>query len=582
MTEPRIERRLAAILAADVAEYGRLMGEDEAGTRARFNELSVGVVEPSIAAHGGRLVKTMGDGVLVEHRSVVDAVQCALRIQEGAARLSADQPDGQKLRLRIGIHLGDVIVEGDDIHGDGVNIAARLEALAAPGGICVSDMVHAGVRNKLTLVFDDLGEKSLKNIADPVRVFSISPDADAEEVPTPSGATFDRPAVAVLPFENMSGEDDQQYFADGLTEDIIGALSRWRTFPVIARNSTFAYKGQSRDIRRIGEALGARYVVEGSVRRAGERIRIAAQLIDAQTGHQVWSDRYDGDVGDIFALQDEISERIAAIVEPTLERTEHRRIASKPPSDLAAWEFWLRGYELIYEATDSSNETAREMFSRAIELDPQYARAHTGLAYTYVKDLRYFRQQDRDERLSRLFESARRAVALDESDSEARTMLARAHMFAGRFEDSVEEARRAVDLNPHRAFSNQVLGNMLIIAGRFDEGIPWIERALKLNPLDPQNHLFVTHLALAHLGGGDFPRAVELARDAIRRQPDFNEPHVLLAAALGHLEQVAEARDAITPFGDIAPTFVERERPYWSDATKQCVAAGLRKAGLAE
>ncbi len=306
-----VQRRLAAILAADVAGYSRLMGEDEEGTLARFNDQFDEIVQPAIDEHRGRLVKTVGDGFLVEFGSVVDAVQCAADIQaEVAVRQSAEQDD-RKMLLRVGIHLGDVIVEGEDIHGDGVNISARLEELAEPGGICVSDMVRSGVRGKLALDFADLGEQSLKNITEPVRVYRVVLEAAKSSGAADSDALFRRPAVAVLPFENLSGDPDQDYFADGLTEDIITALSLWRAFPVIARNSTFVYKGKAVDLRKIGAELGARYLIEGSVRRSGNRVRVTAQLINAETGHHVWAERYDREIGDFFELQDEITQRIA-------------------------------------------------------------------------------------------------------------------------------------------------------------------------------------------------------------------------------------------------------------------------------
>ncbi len=313
--EEGVQRRLAAILAADVVGYGQLIGADEAGARARVNAQLDEIVRPAIDEHRGRLVKTMGDGFLVEFGSVVDAVQCATDIQNGVSMEQQSEPDDRKMLLRIGVHLGDVIVEGEDIHGDGVNIAARLEGLAEPGGICVSDMVRAGIRNKLAVEFDDLGEQSLKNVPDPVQVFRIGLEEAIVSDGSSPGANFRRPAIAVLPFDNMSGDPEQEYFSDGLTEEIITALCRWRRFPVIARNSTFTYKGQSTNIQKVGEELSARYVVEGSVRKAGNRVRVTAQLINSETGHHIWAERYDRELDDVFALQDEIAQQIAAIFE---------------------------------------------------------------------------------------------------------------------------------------------------------------------------------------------------------------------------------------------------------------------------
>ena len=355
MAEERVERKLAAILAADVAEYSRLMGEDEVGTRARFNAHLDELIEPAIASGRGRIVKTTGDGLLVEFASVADAVQCAVEIQKGMAERNVDEPNDRRMEFRIGVNLGDVIIEGDDIHGDGVNVAARLEGVAEPGGICISGAVHESVRNKLDVVFVDLGEQSVKNIADPVRVFRASLDGvrRKSDASAEADAIFRRPAVAVLPLKNLSGDPDQEYFTDGLTEDIITALSLWRSFPVIARNSTFSYKGQSPDIRKVGEELGARFVIEGSVRKAGNRIRVTVQLIDAETGHHVWAERFDRELDDIFALQDEITQRVAATVEPELGRFEQKRLAAKHPTSLDAWDYCQRGMYLLYKFTIS-------------------------------------------------------------------------------------------------------------------------------------------------------------------------------------------------------------------------------------
>ncbi len=580
MPEGRVQRRLAAILASDVVGYTRLMREDEVGTLAQLKALRRDILEPKVEEYGGRIVKTTGDGMLVEFPSAVDAVQHAVDIQRMLARRQSGPSDDRRIELRIGINVGDVIIDGDDLYGDGVNIAARLESMADPGGILISGAVHEQVRTKLELDFDDQGERSVKNIAEPIRMFQVL--VRAHEAPADAAVAstiFQRPAVAVLPFENLSNDPDQDYFVDGLTEDIITALSLWRSFPVIARNSSFAYKGQSPDIRKVGNELGARYIVEGSVRRSGERVRVTAQLINAKTGHHIWAERYDRDLQDIFALQDEITEHIAAIVEPAIERTEQKRIVAKPPNDLAAWEFWLRGYAHIYEETEEANEKAREMFHRAIEVDPHFSRAYTGLAYTYVKDLRFFRHPDREGRLELLFESARRAIALDESDAEARTMLVRAYVNSQQPEAAIEEARRAVELNPHNAFANSVLGVALSWAGaRYEEGIPWLERALRLNPLDPQRHLLSTHLALATLCAGRYETAEAQANDAIRRRPDFLEARVVLASVLGYMGRTEQAQKAVEALGDGAGDFVEAH-PLLARQTKDLVMTGLRKAG---
>jgi TolB-like protein len=412
VAEERVQRRLAAILAADVVGYSRLMRADEAGTRTRFNEQLDENIRPAIEEHRGRLVKTMGDGFLVEFSSVVDAVQCAVNIQGSIAAGQSDEPDHNKILFRIGIHLGDVIVEDDDIHGDGVNIAARLETIAEPNGICLSDMVYAGVRNKLSLRFDDLGERSLKNIADPQRVFRVSMEETTREKSPSDSPIFYRPAVAVLPFENLSRDPDEDYFADGLTEDIITALSLWRSFPVIARNSTFSYKGQSPDVREVGKQLGAKYVIEGSVRKAGNRIRVTAQLINAETGHHVWADRYDRDIADVFELQDLLTQQIVAAVTPELERTEHALAIARQPKNMVAWDYCLRGSALYNELRPEANSAAREMFRKAIELEPGYSRAYTGLVSTCIREMPSHFGKDRHDLCEEAIAMGQRAMEL--------------------------------------------------------------------------------------------------------------------------------------------------------------------------
>ena len=561
------------------------MGEDETGTRARFNAQFETIIKPAIDEHSGRLVKTMGDGFLVEFGSVVEAVQCATEIQSGTGPREADKPDDRKLVFRIGVHLGDVIAEDDDIHGDGVNLAARLEGLADPGGICVSDLVYAAVRKKLSIAFDDIGEQSFKNIADPVQVFRVVLDKIYDGSASKAEAIFRRPAVAVLPFQNMSDDSEQEYFADGLTEDIITALSLWKTFPVIARNSTFAYKGKSPDIREVGTELGARYIVEGSVRKAGNRVRVTAQLINAETGHHVWAERYDREISDVFALQDEITQRIATTVQPALEQLEQKHIVTRLQKNLAAWDYCMRGYAHIYERTKEATETARQMFLRAIELDPQFARAYIGLAYSYYQDLRFHGAADRKEWSARWTEAARRAIALDNTDADAHTMLGRVYqMVSGQPDAAIAEAREAVALNPHNAQANSFLGAVLALgAARYDEGIHWMERALALNPLDPRRlHIHLNMLSFAHLGAGRYETALTYAQEASRRSPDSNiEARVALASTLGHLGQAIEAQKAVQAVADKARDHLERHILF-APALKDLILDGLRKAGLPE
>ena len=569
MAEERVQRRLAAILAADVVGYSRLMGEDEVGTLARLNAVRAEIVDPSLARHGGRTVKVMGDGVLVEFASAVDAVQSALDVQTAMA-------DDARLVFRIGINVGDVIVEGDDIHGDGVNIAARMEPLAEPGGICVSGKVYDEISGKIDLAVEDLGPQQVKNIDDPIRAVQIGPATTM----TPRNVERS-PAVAVLPFENLSGDPEQDYFADGLTEDIITALSLWKSFPVIARNSVFAFKGTSPDIRRVGAELGARYVIEGSVRRSGDRVRVTAQLIDAETGHHVWAERYDRAIDDFFDLQDEIADRIAAIIEPTLAITEGKRIAAKRPADLTAWEYCLRGFAHLQKYIKEDTILAREMFVAALALDPNYARAYAGIAYSHIQDFRFGFSNNLDETRGAMFDAARRSIAFDYTDSRAHIMLARAYALDGDEESSIAEGRRALKLNPHDTEAQVSLGTIFTFSGQSKEGIALLESGLELNPLEPRNFNFMAHLGLAYLCLGEYEMAANWGRESTRRNPDFFESHVNLASTLGYLDRGDEALQLLVRFDDSALDYVDGRSWISQDVTDRLLE-GLRKAGVVE
>jgi adenylate cyclase len=584
MAEDRAHRRLAAILAVDVVGYSRMMSEDESGTLAQIKTLRKELLDPKIAEYGGRLVKAMGDGLLVEFPSAVNAVQHALDVQTAMRQRNSATPKDRRIETRVGINVGDVIVEDNDLFGDGVNVASRLEGLAEPGGICISSSVHEQVRTKLKLTFENMGEQSLKNMPDPIQVYRVRlPETGNDRsVSAISDAVFRRPAVAVLPFANMSGDTEQDYFADGLTEDIITALSRCRAFPVIARNSTFAYKGKSPDIREVGKALGARYVVEGSVRKSGNRVRVTAQLINAETGHHIWAERYDRELDDIFALQDEITARIAATIEPAITGAEQKRLAARPPRELSAWDLCIQGQYLIYESTKDSNQRAREKFKQATEIDPDYSRAWSGLAYTYTHDLRLGYAKSRDEARQNALAAARRAVELDDTDSDAHAFLGRALNVSGQTENALEAMRHALDLNPQNASAMMSIG--VIYAFKKDEpeeGIRWLERLLEVNPLDPRDFISRTHLAVANICTGKYERAAELARNAIRQRADYLESHAALASALGYLGHASDAAHAIGEFSDQVVDYAE-SHPLWNRTTKDTVLTGLRKAGLVQ
>ncbi|MDH3691730.1 MAG: hypothetical protein OEU36_19985, partial [Gammaproteobacteria bacterium] len=387
----RTHRKLTAIMAADVVGYSRLMGDDEAGTLDVLRDHREELIEPKIAEHEGRIAKLMGDGLLAEFPSAVEAVLCAVEIQQELIDRNSDVPNERKMLLRIGINIGDIIVEGNDIYGDGVNVAARLEGLAEPGGICVSDMVYQNVSAKLDVPFQDLGNQTLKNIDKSVRAWGVGDAVCPLEAPTRNpreSALSDSPSIAVLPFANMSGDAEQEYFSDGMTEDIITALTHWHSFSVIARNSTFTYKDRFVDVKQAAQELGARYLVEGSVRKGGgNRVRITAQLIDGASGHHIWAERYDRELVDIFEVQDEITQHIAATIAPELDKAEFKRSTAKHSEDLNAWDFCLRGMSMIREYTPEGNAKAREMFNNAIAIQPDYADAHAGLALSYNRDI---------------------------------------------------------------------------------------------------------------------------------------------------------------------------------------------------
>ena len=591
MAEQRTQRRLAAVLAADVVGFTALMERDEAGTLARLKELRRSVLYPLLQVHHGRVVKLLGDGVLVEFASAVDAVTCAVEMQTQMRSQNGDLPEQRRILLRVGVNLGDVIVEGDDIYGDGVNVAARLQTIAEPEGITIAAKVHREVERKLPFNFVDDGEYSLKNLSAPVHVFRFVHPAAAHRSVGGAGARADvtselvlqRPAVAVLPFQNLSGDPEQEYFADGLTEDIITALSLWKSFPVIARNSTFAYKGQSPDIRKVGAELGARYVIEGSVRRAADRVRINAQLINAPTGHHVWAERFDRRMADVFAVQDEITERIAGVVAPELSKAELRRSAAKRPDSLDAWECYVRGIAAVYEGTREGNARAHELLRRAVELDPGYGKAHVALSYLHNRDVRLEFTADPAQSARLSLDAARRAVALDDSDSDAYTKLARALNLNGQNEAALSAARKAVEINPFDAEARIILGSALTILGMSPkEGLERMKEGLALNPRDPRRYVWQTHMACAHLRMEQYEDAERLAREAMTERPDYVEARLVRASALGFLGRRDEARALYgqADRGEIAG-IVDRRR-IWGRPMKDVVLDGLRAAGMAE
>jgi adenylate cyclase len=591
-----LERRLAAIFAADLVGYSRLMGADEVGTLERLKSLHNELVQPKIEERKGRIVKLMGDGLLAEFPSVVEAVQCAVDIQQSITGRETDLPRERRLRLRIGVNLGDIIVEDSDIYGDGVNVAARLEALADPGGVCVSGTVFDHVKGKIGVEFADLGEQRVKNIDQPVRVYRITLEGgtvedDAHSAATVGAATvsavepelLEKPAIAVLPFENMSGDPEQEYFSDGLAEDIITALSHWRSFPVVARNSTFSFKGQKVRVGEIARELGARYILEGSVRKAGKRLRITAQLIDAQTGHHVWAERFDRQLEDVFDIQDEITNRIAATIVPELEYFEHKRSTVKPTEDLNAWDYYLRGMETFHNETCEGTAASIRMFQSAVDLDPNYCDAWARLGWGYARFVMFKCTDDQDATLRLGFEASRKAVALDKSSAMAHMGLGECHIWAEETDLGLAEAQIALELNPNFAIAGMSVGNRLDLMGRTEEGIAQMERALTLNPRDPNHWRYMAYLSRAYIGLEDYQQAADWARKAALLRPDLPEALFRCAVCIAHLDELDEAKALLDRCRAIDPNYLSRManwRPYSDQKRNEHFLSGLRRHKL--
>ena len=583
MAEERPKRRLAAILASDVVGYSRLMGVNEERTLAQLQAHQRELLEPSISEHRGRIVKTTGDGMLVEFASVVDALRCATEIQRGMTERNAEVPTAERIEFRIGINVGDIMSEGGDIFGDGVNVAARLEALADPGGICVSGRVQEDARGKFDIPFEDRGEQRLKNIAWPVRVYKVRLGG---ETPTavPALSLPDKPSIAVLPFTNMSGDPEQEYFADGVTEDLITALSRIRWFFVIARNSCFAYKGQSTDIRDVARKLGVAYVLEGSVRKAGNRVRVTAQLIDGGSGNHVWAQRYDRNLEDIFSVQDEITETLAGAIEPELGKAERERARTRRPDDLRAWDLCQRGLWHTYKRTRQDLADAQHMFRQAIEIDPGLARAYAAAEEAFFfQFVGGYVDTGRAAKADAL-RFAEKAVQLDGEDAFNRYALGRALTLVRRHDSAVFELRKAIELNPSFAQAHSALAMALATGGHPEEALPHIELAMRLSPQDPYFGQFLVRRAEACLFSGRVVEAVEAAERSLREPNIQWSRWAILAAAQAHLGRLEEARRSIEALRILRPEIdLAFTRDYWPIADAKALEYlldGLRKAGL--
>ena len=591
MTEQRLQRRLAAIMAADVVGYTRLMDLDEAGTLARLQALRREGFDPRTKAYGGRIFKTTGDGALAEFPSATDAVQAALDIQRELSVQNQGLPEAQRIVLRVGISLGDVIVDGDDLYGNGVNVAARMEALAQPGDICVSANVHEHVAGAVNASFEDLGEQTVKNLPRPVRCYRLATAASAAEPTLPESQPLtlpDKPSIAVLPFENMSGDPEQEFFADGMTEDIITALSRYRSLFVIARNSTFAYKGQSPDLRQVSTELGVRYVLEGSIRKAGQRIRVTAQLIEGTSGAHIWAERYDRQLDDIFELQDEITETISAAIEPELGNFERSRLLRKAPESLDAWESHQRGMWHLWRATSDDLDRAIAFFEQALELHPDYAPALAGIAYAryLLIGLGIVHGASREATIAAGEDIGRRAIAADDRDYFSYLALARILTVKGAFEEAVDTSRMALQLNPNTAHGHHALGVALICDGHVKEALAEFEAALRLSPMDP--HRWATKIATAR--AYYFLRQYDLAEEWSRKSLQDHLHNVVgfntLAAALAQQGRIAEAKAAIVELNKIHAGHTAQSAanayPMKNPEDNQHLIDGLVLAGMPE
>jgi adenylate cyclase len=586
---------LVAILAADVAGYSRLMGADEEGTLTHLMALRRTLVEPAIAAHRGRIVKTTGDGMLVEFASAVDAMRCAVKAQRDMAERNANVPEGSRIEFRIGVHVGDIIIDDNDIFGDGVNIAARLEGIAEPGGVCISDDAYRQIRGKVDTAFDDMGSQILKNIAEPMRAWRLRIDANsstAESVRPPTEtaqplALPDKPSIAVLPFQNMSGDPEQDYFADGMVEDIITALSQVKWFFVIARNSSFTYKGRPVDVKQVARDLGVRYVLEGSVRKAGGRVRITGQLIQAATGQHIWADRFDGELADVFNLQDQVTSRVVGAIEPSLRQAEIDRVRCKPTERLDAYEWYLRALPPFYALNRESLDKAIVLLDRAIAIDPHFALAKALAARCYAWRNPQGWATAPEEEKAIAVRLGREALQDGEHDPSVLWMVGFV-MWQLRVdpEGALELYDRSLALNANCAQALTLRGWALATAGRLDGAVPSLLQALRLSPLDPEAFFTMSALGCAYLMAKRFDEAFKWTSRALRERPTFAPALRFHTVCLVKLGRLSEARDAIAHLLRLEPCLtistLRQRAPIFDARLMNTFLDGLRRAGLPE
>lgn len=586
MEERNPERRLAAVLAADVVGFSRLMEVDEAGTLARLKTVRLELIDPAIAKCKGRIIKTTGDGMLVEFQSVTEALRCAVDFQERMARRNRDMPASRILLYRIGINLGDVIVEQDDIFGDGVNVAARLEAMAEPGGICVSAAVRDQVADRLNVGYADLGDQQVKNISRPIHVFKVllnepasaADDAAPDGQPAPQAGAR-KPSIAVLPFVNMSGDPEQEFFADGLTEDIITELSRFRELLVISRNAVFVHKGKAVKAREIAREFGVDYVVEGSVRKAADRVRVTVQLIDGETETHVWAERYDRKLADIFAIQDEVTSAIAATLFGRVEAARHDRVQRRRTENMAAYEYVLAGKVLHHASNREANAQAQRMLDRAIELDPNYAHAHAWKACVTGQAWVHGWCEEPQAGVQLIADELQAALALDDNDADVHRILAALKLSFNEHDKAAYHQERALNLNPNSDLIVVQQGELLTWLGRPEEGIEWIRRAMRLNPYHPER--FWSHLGRAQYTARLYADAIESFSKLTA--PDHSH-HAFLAASSAQLGNriaaAAHAREVLNRQPAFTIKTYVKTLHYRQFSDTEHVADGLLKAGL--
>jgi len=584
MATERVRRRLAAILAADLAGYSRLIGADEEGTLARLRADRQALVDPKIKKYRGRIIKTTGDGMLVEFASVVDAVHCAVEIQAGMVERNRAHPQDKRLEFRIGINVGDVVVDGSDIHGDGVNVAARLEALAEPGGICVSGRVQEDAQGKVDITFEDAGEQQLKNIARPVRVYHVRLNGAAAK---PALALPDKPSIAVMPFNNMSGDPEQEYFADGIVEEIITALSRMRWLFVIARNSSFTYKGRAVDVKQVGHELGVRYVLEGGVRKAANRVRITAQLIDALTGAHLWADRFERALENIFELQDQVTESVVGAIAPKVEQAEIERAKRKPTESLNAYDYYLRAMAYFHQWNREATDEALQLFYKAIELDPDFSSAYGMAAWCYIRRKGNRWVADDVKETSEAAQLAQRAAALGREDAVALSTSGYAlAAIVGQLDEGVAFIDRALVLNPNLAWSWSFSGWMRIYLGEPELAIKHFTHSMRLNPLDPFQYVAQTGIALVHFLAGRYDEASSWAQNALREGPTHHPALRVFAASNALAGRLDDAQKAVVQLREIDPALRVSDVPgllhFRRPEDVARYTEGLRKAGLPE